>query len=244
MAVSGAGTGGEGGGEAVQGGQEGAQEAQQQQAPAIPPELAQRLDALEGVPEAIAELREALSMSDADPGDGGLQQQAEPEVLMDPRTGQMFDARTGEPIDVDAGLGPELSAEQISDLVESRAREIAQEAVAPLQAQQHAAQLAALEETYPQMRDHDVAQRVVAEARELAAEYGNPEAWRSPKLLENVYLAQRARERAEEEDELPPTGDAETLEDPGAVAAAGQSESDVGDAIVAAGGGRSFWMGG
>jgi len=128
--------------------------------------------------------------------------------------------------------------------VEQQIAQRVQEAVAPLQAEQHAQQLAALEEAYPPMRDPEVAQRVVAEARELAAKYGNPEVWRSPEILENVFLAQRARERAAEEEQASPTGDDVELEGAGAVASGGQSETDVGDAIVAAGSGRAFWQGG
>lgn len=239
-----AGAGGEGGGEAAA-----APEAAAAEQTVDPAELASRLDGFEqkfgGVPDALAQIQEAFNLAgEGDEGDPGIQQQAAPQFVIDPATGITYDLETGLPADDGGDYGAEMTPEDVEGLVEQRAREIAQEAVQPLQAEQHAQQLAALEEAYPALRDQATAESVVAEARELAERMGNPDAWRDPGVLENVFLAQRARERAEEEGEFPPTGEAEELEEPGAVATGGQSESDLGDKIVAAGGGRSFWMGG
>jgi hypothetical protein len=241
MSVSGAGSGAapEGGGEA-QGEQQGG-EATQQQA-GLPEAFEQRFNDFEqrfgGVPDQISQLMDAFQgQGEEDPG--GLQQEAQSPFILG-ADGQVYDLRTGalaNPADLVGG--EELTPEAIDQRIQERAEQIAQEAVAPLQAEQRAQQLAALEDSYPDLADPEKARVVVDEARRMAERIGAPEAWRDPEVLEQVYLAQQARERAEQ----PPEADAgqiAELEQPGAGRVQQPSESDIADGIVNAGGG-GFW---
>lgn len=248
MAVSGAGgaapagTPAEGG-EAAQGGAQGQQEAAQQQA-GLPDALAQRFNEFESrfgqVPDQLAQVMAALEGDGGEGDPGALQQEANSPFIL-AQDGQVYDLRTGQLANpADLVGGDELTPDAIDARINERAQQIAQEAVAPLQAEQRAQQLAALEDSYPDMRDPQVAREVVDQAREMAARIGAPEAWRDPEVLEQVYLARSARERAGQEE--PATGRVQNeLEQAGASGAQGPSAEDEADEIVAAGTHGSFF---
>ncbi len=241
MSVSGAGEGAapaEGAGEG-QGQQQGGEAAQQQAG--LPEAFEQRFNDFEqrfgGVPDQISQLMDAFQ------GQGeeqGIQQEAQSPFILG-ADGQVYDLRTGglaNPADL-VGGGEELTPEAIDQRIQERAQQIAQEAVAPLKAEQQAQQLAALEESYPDMRDPKKARAVVDEARRMAERIGAPEAWRDPEVLEQVYLAQQARERAEQPPEAE-AGEVAELEQPGAGRVQEPGGSDIADEIVKAGSG-GFW---
>jgi hypothetical protein len=245
MAVSGAG-GAEGAPEGQAGEQQpGGEAAQGQQQAGLPEAFETRFNDFEqrfgAVPDQLAQLMQAVTAAGEGEGEpGGLQQEANSPFILG-ADGQVYDLRTGQLANpADLAGGEELSAEQIDQRIQDQAQRIAQEAVAPVLAEQRAQQLAALEDTYAEMRDPKVAQSIVQEARRMAERVGAPEAWRDPEVLEQTYLAMKARERAGQED--PATGRVDTeLEQPGAGGAQGLSPEDEAKEIVNAGGGGGFF---
>lgn len=94
---------------------------------------------------------------------------------------------------------------QINQTIEQQARRYAQEAVTPYLTQQKAAQL---EQKYPDLRQPEVASRIVQSAERFANMIGqssnlSPDQVhalaRNPELIERLYLAERAQRTAGQE---------------------------------------------
>jgi hypothetical protein len=62
-----------------------------------------------------------------------------------------------------------------------------------LDAQEHEEQLADLEDRYPELRSDAVAEKVLAEARDYAAEVGDPSLATDPQTLELLFLRSRGQ---------------------------------------------------
>lgn len=211
-------------------------------------ELSGRMDAWEQrfgsqIGELGSRFDEFSSALQDEPDDEPEQPQRPGRYVQDPESGTIFDRITGEPLSDDeaARFGePEpMSRQDLSSMIEDRAREIAREENRSLHEAEQTRQIRALEEHYPELRTDDRAKLVADEAKEFAAELGLPEAWKSPRVLEQVYLAQKARERAGQEEPADGQYDGQ-LESAGAMPPSAEG-TDVGDAIVNAGRGDGFW---
>lgn len=243
MSVAGAGT--ETGAPPAEGAPEAAP-AQGAQAPAgLPDNFAERFEQFASTMDALPERLERLEQGAQAPPAGEPAQAQVPDTryLLDPQSGMFMDRLTGqwleEPPGGDYGE-PELTAEAVQQMVEQGV----QQALAPQARQQMLAQVAALEEKYPELRDEAIAAEVKQEAQRLVQATmpgADAEAWKNPALIEKIYLARSAGERAE--GEVPPTGEPSTqLESPSAAAAGVKELEDEGDAIVKAGQRGSFLM--
>lgn len=156
-------------------------------------------------------------------------------------------------LDGEAGLAGEddddfdvnQAAQDFEELVSSQVQQGVNAAIQPFldqqQADQRAAEADALEQAYPELAEEETAERVLDEswraAQEIVRQTGGDAATAqrlalSPAFNERVFLAMRARERAEQE---VPAGSRPTtvLENPGGAAArAEDDEGAAGDAIV------------
>lgn len=244
MSVAGAGAGAppEGGQEAGQG-----QGGEQGAAQGLPEGFADRFEqfasSFEGLPERIDRIEGALQAPAEQPRQP---QTPDSRYLMDPQSGFFFDRLSGqwleEPPD-DYGREQELSPQDVQRMI----AEGVEQGLEPERERTRLSQFAALQENYADLRDPKVVERVVQEAQGLIqrmAPDADPDAWKAhPELIEKIYLAQTAGERAE--GEVPPTGEPESVLEGSAAATAGKKAlDDEGDAIVAAGQKGSFFMGG
>lgn len=141
--------------------------------------------------------------------------------------------------------GGEVSPEQLQQFVQSQSEQaVAQamqealpqaleQAMAPVHDRFLQEDADRLEETYPALSDPKVQQPVIQEALALARSLGQPELARSPKMIENAYLAWCARNGTAA---VPASGEDAALEGAGASNAGGEDETPIQDRIVAAGG--------
>lgn len=125
-------------------------------------------------------------------------------------------------------------AEIVNHVVEERERPI-REAEAQRQRDEYADKI---EEKYPKLQDPKYREKVIDETVKFAAGIGQPDLARDPRVLERVFLAMEAQERAE--GETPAGSEQEVhLERPGAATpTGGTGEMDEGDRIVARMNGR------
>lgn len=219
-----------------------------QAAPAggVPPDFVQRFDQFVtdfgGVGERLERVESALQTTERAPQEPRQPQTPDSRYLMDPETGLYFDRLTNqwheEPPAGAGGSEYDLTPAQVQEMVQHGV----EQAMQPYAQQNRRQQYAALEEAYPDLRDKEIVAEVAAEAQRLIAATpgADPEAWRSPELLETLYLARQARQGAE--GEVRPEGQPSTvLEDPAAAAAGAKELEDEGDKIVQAGqAGRFF----
>lgn len=233
--------------EAAGGGEAGAQ----QQQGGVPPNFAERFDKFVndfgGVGERIDRIEQALT---AEPEGGEGEHEGEYEdapqtpdsrFLMDPESGLFYDRLTGEwhddvPGEFEQG-GEELTVEDVQAMIQDGIAE----GIQPFQQNNLRQQYAALEEAYPALRDKAVVAEIAAEGQRLVAQIpgADPEAWKSPALLESLYLARQARETAG--GEVPATGEPSTQLEGSSAATGAQELEDEGDAIVKAGRNGSFF---
>ncbi len=107
------------------------------------------------------------------------------------------------------GFTPEQAAKQLQSIIETAAQEKANAVVTPIQEQLHTLQLEQQSQDllarYPQMADNEVAQVVIDHAHQFAEAIGKPELAANPQVWEMVYLAGRANEQAQQEDQSPPS---------------------------------------
>lgn len=100
-------------------------------------------------------------------------------------------------------------------------------------ARERMTQANALEKKYPALREEGFQDEMISATKEFAKQLGAPALAREPALLEIVYLAHAAQEKAG--DEIPAGEEQEvTLEHGGAARANRETERDEGDAIVKA----------
>lgn len=149
--------------------------------------------------------------------------------------------------------GDTLTAEGLQQMIDSRAQQIAQEQLQPLQEQwtraqldqqeqQRAQEADSLEERYPELKDEQYQDQILdmamSKAQELARRLDDPKLtnlWREPSFLETIHLAEKARSAAE--NEVPAgSGNGLMLEGGGSLSPSGtgRSADDIGDAIVKA----------
>jgi hypothetical protein len=118
-----------------------------------------------------------------------------------------------------------------------------QNATAPLQREiaemKRDAEAIALEQTYPDLRDTAKAQQVLDASAEYAQRMGRPDLAFEPGLIELVYKAQRADERAASER---PAGDDGVQLEAAAGAAPGEPEDNRAERVVKAAQRNNFWM--
>lgn len=225
----------------------------QQQQGGVPPNFAERFDKFVndfgGVGERIDRIEQALT-AEPEGGEGEYEYEGEYEdapqtpdsrFLMDPESGLFYDRLTGEwhddvPGEFEQG-GEELSVEDVQAMIEDGIAE----GIQPFQQNNLRQQYAALEEAYPDLRDKEIVAEVAAEGQRLVAQIpgADPEAWKSPALLEQLYLARQARETAG--GEAPATGAPSTQLESSSAATGAQELEDEGDAIVNAGRRGSFF---
>lgn len=143
------------------------------------------------------------------------------------------------------GMSPELGGGNLGDeFFQQQMQAAAQQMVAPLaqQTQQLAQQVEAnrreqeaqgLLEDYPELKEQDAAQAVVAEAQQWAKDLGNPNLAGEPGFVELVHLAAKTVERAKSEN---PAGGEGTGEEGAAVPTPVSLEQPGGSPPQAAGG--------
>lgn len=142
--------------------------------------------------------------------------------------------------------GGEVSPEQLQQFVAAQSEQAVQQAMQEALPQALEQALAPihdrfldqdadrLEQTYPALQDPEVQQPVIQEALALASSLGQPELARSPKMIENAYLAWCARNGKTAA--VPASGEDAALEGAGASNAGGENEVPIQDQIVASGG--------
>lgn len=147
----------------------------------------------------------------------------------------------------DGELTPEAQQRAFAEMVQRAARAEAEKLVNPLIEQRMQEQrdryADELEERYPQLQDPETQDRMISLTVEAANRLGRPEMARDPQLLEMVYLAEQARERAGQE---VPAGSTQgvALERGGSAGPADASEGpDDGERIVSAYNRQHFRLG-
>lgn len=209
--------------------------------------LLSRMDELAGD---IKNLREAPSPQ----YQGGLDEQLssqQPEVesasdeysdddYYQPQPGQQgYDPYGAQP---DPAQAQQQAMAELQNFISSQVQQGVQAQVQPWIHQQ---QVAALEAKYADLNKPEVVGPLVQEAKRFAAELGQPNLATSPALIEKLYLAQQASQRAAQE--TPADGDQEVhLEGAGGAGqAAGASDDDLVSRVLNAGGAdasaRAFW---
>lgn len=178
-------------GQAQQATPDGGQEGQQEQGPDFSP-LIDRFDKLESqFGDRLSGLEQALT-----PGEEGQQPGGQPEpqqqYVIDPESGQLVPADQ----EYDEFLEDPRAAQQ--RMREEIRQEYRQE-LQPLLDRFHDQDLEKLEAKYPELKTRDGAAPVVAAAQRHAEQFGSPDLVEHPGFVELVHLAERAREKAEQE---------------------------------------------
>jgi hypothetical protein len=139
---------------------------------------------------------------------------------------------------------PQLAAQSLAQIMEQQSQQQVQAALAPLQEQvanmeaQRQADLLAAE--FPELQDPDVAQNVIQVSRDYAKMLGQPELGDNPAFWRIAYMAGRAADVANGEQQEQPA--AATLEGAGGASPAGaadQQQQLVQGILSADGAGRS-----
>src|SRR5262252_8747161 len=223
---------GDGGGEQPQQGQE--QGGEQPDFAAMQQQLAELGPSLEQMRTMLTEQQEQnAAWAEQQPGYEGdpSQEQQQPEAdlsFMDPDS---------------PAYNPQQTAVALAQLMEQQSQQQVQAAVEPLQQQietltaQRQADLLAGE--FPEMEDPEVAQNVIDVSRQYAQMLGQPELGDNPAFWRMAYMAGRAADAANAEQQEPPA--AATLEGAGGASpgAADQREQLVQGILNADGAGRS-----
>lgn len=140
----------------------------------------------------------------------------------------------------DPAADPQNLAEQLQPAIEQLVQQRLQAAIGPVQQQVEQQRIQseaeALVGEFPEMGDPEKAQQVVALARELAEELGQPQLANEPKFWRQAYMVGRAVDQTNNEGRNVPN--AAHLEGGGGATPAG-SQVDPGDLIVQAGRGGS-----
>lgn len=133
----------------------------------------------------------------------------------------------------DGNLTPEAQKRAFSQMVKAAvAAELAPERARQAE-ERRAAEADALEQKYPELGDERVQSDMIERTVEFARAIGNPELAREPKLLEMVYLAEKARGRAGDEIPAGSTQGVRLESGTGAPPAESGQQPDDGDRIVA-----------
>jgi hypothetical protein len=179
------------------------QEQETAQAPAVPPEVAQRLDELSGRFDQFEPVLGTIS-----------------EALNQPEQEQEGEQDYSEYFDDDGGMTPE----QLEQFVQQRAEQIATQKYGPLEQRLNGMEsflqresFEALKEQYPELQDPKVDAEVGQQVQAFASRYGVPV---DVDLIETFYLAGKARQQAQQG--VPAGGQEVALE--GGSAAPGQPE--------------------
>jgi hypothetical protein len=227
MEAGAAGAAGQAAGDAGNG-DAGGQEAQGQQQAALPDSL---VSTLENLSTGQEELRQFLQ---SQAGNEGGEEEADDEDL---------DLSFMDPADPD--FDPAQVAERLGGLIDSaaerRANALMEQRVGPLESRlddmARTAEAERLVQEFPEFGDEKVANEVVGVSRQIAEAHGQPELADQPWFWRMTYMAARAAESANAEGDAPP---AAQLEGGSGALPGGQSQADLGDAIVAGSrGGRS-----
>ncbi len=193
----------------------------------------ERFDALDtGLGGRIGAIEQMLTGGDeeqADEGDGEFD------------LSQLFGA--GDEEDAPAGFDPAALQEAFGQY-DQRSQEQLQKAIAPLMEQVRNIQVGldaeALTARYPDLGKPEIAQPVVAAAKELAEALGNPDLAMNTKVLETIYKAQMADRYAA--GEKPVGGEQQfELERAGGAGPAAADEPNIAQRIVASRRNDKFW---
>jgi hypothetical protein len=224
------------GGEAPEAGQ-----AQEQQTPDIG-QVVERFDELDrSLGDRLERLEGVLQPGESEQeygqeGQYGLEGQEGP-VLFDEQ-GNPYD-QYGQPLQ-DPGLG-QADPQQLVEHMRGELQQEMQQQLAPILEHFNDQQIAKVEEQYPELKDRQVAERVMQSAEEKATAFGNPELMFQPGFVEAMYLAQKAQEMMAGQ-ETPAGADNEAQLESGAVSNPGTTEPSEADRIVQAGqSGKKFW---
>lgn len=160
---------------------------------------------------------------------GGFDAQIPPGAAFQDETGAYFD-QYGQPVQRQPQQDPQALREEMRK--ELRA-EMSKE-LEPILEHFKGQELAQLEQQFPEFRDRESADKVVAAADEMAAKLGQPELADSPEFLKMMILAQKGEAAAKSEI---PAGaeDNEVQVETASGSNPGASELDPGDRIVKAG---------
>ena len=126
-----------------------------------------------------------------------------------------------------ANYNPQLAAQSLAQLMADQSQQQVQAAVAPLQEQvrtmeaQRQADLLAGE--FPEMQDPEIAQNVINVSRQYAEMLGQPELGDNPAFWRMAYMAGRAADAANAEQQQQPA--AATLEGAGGASPAGAADA-------------------
>jgi hypothetical protein len=93
-------------------------------------------------------------------------------------------------------------------------------------------QVADLVDRFPALADQETAGEIVLAAQQLAQELGQPELWRSPKIIELTFLAEQARQRSDAE--VPADASGEVRLEAGSGGNPGQQEPGLADQLIQA----------
>jgi hypothetical protein len=132
----------------------------------------------------------------------------------------------------DGNLTPEAQQRAFVEMM----RRVAKAELAPFEAQRaeerRVAEADALEEKYPELQEESVQDAMIEKVVAFAKQIGQPELAREPALLEMVYLAEKAKERAG--DEIPAGSERTVRLQTGSTAPPAESreQTDDGDRIV------------
>jgi hypothetical protein len=122
---------------------------------------------------------------------------------------------------------PQLAAQSLADLMTQQSQQQVQAALAPLQEQirtmeaQRQADLLASE--FPELQDPEIASNVIKVAREYAEMIGHPEVGDNPAFWRMAYMAGRAADTANAEQQQQPA--AATLEGAGGASPGGSADA-------------------
>lgn len=198
-----------GDGGSADGGDAGQQDGQSQQQ-AQQPDVTQ---ALQGLTELMESQRDLLASEPWKPAEAPAEEQAPDLSFLD---------------DTQPGYTQEQAAAGLQQLVTDLASKQAQELVAPLQKQQQEMQVRMqtddLISRYPQMGDDKVAGQVVETARQWAEQIGHPELAAEPQMWELMYLAGRAADQSNSENNAASGDAAAALEGPGGASPGGSGQ--------------------
>jgi hypothetical protein len=152
--------------------------------------------------------------------------------------GYSFDFEDND-FDETGDLTPDAQMRALQGMIQQAVADAQRPMLEQQAAERRMSQSNALEDKYPQLKEDDFQDEMIEKTIAFAKQIGAPALAREPALLEIVYLAHRAQEKAG--DEVSAGDEREVkLEHGGAARANAAGERDDGDAIVKAAGGGKF----